>query len=289
MRAIRPTPAPRVIVTPDGVALQLRDWSLPAGVRRRGALLLVHGLGEHSGRYHHVAAALGCEGIAVHSYDQRGFGHSGGKRAVLPHADALLDDARLVYDRLVEEAADAGDDAPPLLLGHSMGGAVAARAATGGWITPRALVLSSPALRARLTWGQRLQLAVGGALIPNLAVPNGLPLEGLSRDPGVIAAWRADGAVHDRVTPRLARFIIDAGEQALRDAPRFRVPTLLLVAGSDRLVDASGARDFAAALPDGVGTLRVYDALYHEVFNEREPDRARVLADLRGWVRSIVG
>jgi len=86
------------------------------------------------------------------------------------------------------------------------------------------------------------------------------------------------------VTPRLAQFILDAGEQARRDAPRFDVPTLLLVAGSDRLVDPSGARDFAAALPAGRATLHVYDALYHEVLNEREPDRTRVLADLRAWL-----
>jgi len=270
--------------TQDGIALHVHDWPVPNGVARRGALLLVHGLGEHSGRYDHVAAALGAEGVFVRSWDQRGFGRSAGKRAVLPHPEALLDDARLVYDALAADARAAGDDAPPFLLGHSMGGAVAARAATGGWIAPRGLVLSSPALRARTTLSQRVQLAVGRRLMPTLAVPNGLSVDALSRDPATIAAYKADALVHDRVTPRLAQFILDAGAQAIADAPRLRVPTLLLVAGSDRIVDAGGARAFAAALPDGVGTLHVYDALYHEIFNEREPDRGRVLGDLGAWV-----
>jgi alpha-beta hydrolase superfamily lysophospholipase len=268
----------------DGVALHVHDWPVPPGVARRGSLLLVHGLGEHAGRYAHVAAALAAGGIAVRGWDQRGFGRSGGARGAIPHPDALLDDARLLYDRLAADAQAAGDDAPPFLLGHSMGGVVAARAATGGWIAPRGLVLSSPALRARLSAAQRVQLALGRRLLPNVAVSNALPVDLLSHDPATLAAYRADASVHDRVTPRLAAFIIDAGAQALRDAPRLRVPTLLLVAGSDGIVDAGGARDFAAALPDGVGTLRWYDALYHELFNEREPDRARVLADLRRWI-----
>ncbi len=82
-------------------------------------------------------------------------------------------------------------------------------------------------------------------------------------------------------TPRLTAFILDAGECALRDAAKLDVPALLLVAGEDRLVDPQGAREFAAALPPGRGTLHCYAPLWHEVFNEREPDRSRVLGDLQ--------
>jgi alpha-beta hydrolase superfamily lysophospholipase len=266
-------------VTPG--ELFLRSWPVPAGVTARGAVVLVHGLGEHSGRYEHVGRHLAALGYAVQSYDHRGHGDSPGARGGLPGPDALLDDLRTVFDRA---AAAAPDGAPPFLLGHSLGGTVAARAATGGWVAPRGLVLSSPALRVTLSRAQRALLRAGLRLAPDRAVPNRLPSDKLSHDPAVGAAYRADPLVHDRISPRLTRFLLEAGAAARRDAARFTVPTLVLVAGRDHLVDASGARDFAAALPRGVGTLRVYDELYHELFNEREPERARVLDDLARWL-----
>jgi alpha-beta hydrolase superfamily lysophospholipase len=265
----------------DG-SLALRDWPVPAGVERRGALLLVHGLGEHSGRYAHVAERLTGIGLAVRGYDHRGHGRSAGTRGSIPHAEALLDDIRAVFDDL------RGDDEPPFLLGHSMGGAIAARAATGGWVAPRALVLSSPALSVPLPGWQRAGMAVARRLAPARPLPNNLPLDKLSHDAREVEAYKRDELNHDRITPRLYDFMADAGAAARRDAARFTVPTLLLVAGRDRLVDPQGAREFAAALPPGVGTLHVYDDLYHELFNEREPDRTRVLDELCTWLEARV-
>ncbi len=266
--------------TADGVELFVREW--PAA-RRRGSLLLVHGLGEHSGRYAHVAAVLNEAGLHVRAYDQRGFGRSGGARATLPHPDALVDDAAAMFDALAAEARDAGEP-PPFLLGHSMGGLVAARAVTGGRIAPRGLVLSSPALALRLAKAQRLGVRLGARLVPNLRVPHGLPLDRLSHDPRVLAEVRADPLAHSRATPRLVGFMLDAAAAVRRDVVRLRVPTLLLVAGDDSLVDPRGSRDFADAAPAGVVTVRWFDALYHETFNEREPDRSEVLEVLRRWV-----
>jgi alpha-beta hydrolase superfamily lysophospholipase len=270
--------------TADVADLFVRRWEPPAAGARRGALLLVHGLGEHSGRYDAVARTLVDDGFEVWSYDHRGHGRSPGPRGVLPHPDALLDDLAAVFGALAASGREAGDAAPPFLLGHSMGGVTAARAATGGWVTPRGLILSSPALKLRLTTLQRVVVGVLGRLTPDRAGPNGLPLQGLSHDPATIAAYEADPDNHDRLSPRLAAFMVAAGARARRDARGFRVPTLLLVAGADRLVDAAGAREFADALPAGVGTLHWYDDLYHEVFNEREPDRTQVLSDLRAWL-----
>ena len=109
-------------------------------------------------------------------------------------------------------------------------------------------------------------------------------IDALSHDPGVVAAYRDDPSVHDRVSARLVRALQQAGEQAIRDAPGLHVPTLLLVSGADRIVDPAGAYAFAAALPPGIGTLRRYDDLHHEVLNEREADRTRVVADLLAWL-----
>lgn len=272
------------IKTSDGVDLYLRDWPLAPGVARRGAALIVHGIGEHSGRYAHVAAVLNGIGIAVRSYDHRGFGKSGGTRATLPSADALLDDAKLVFEQFATDACAAGDRAQPFLIGHSMGGAIAARAVTGGWIEPRGLVLSSPGLKTRLSAAAQWVIRAAARIAPHVARPHGLPLGKISHDAEVLVEAKNDLLSHTMTTPRLIAFVLDAGAQARRDAAKLAVPTLLLVAGDDHLVDPAGAREFAAAAPPQLVTLHWYDGLYHEIFNEREPDRARVLGDLRDWI-----
>ena len=99
---------------------------MPDGVARRGSILLVHGLGEHSGRYGHVAGRLAALGLEVCGYDLRGHGRSEGPRGSIPHSDALLEDLRHVFDELDRRGRAAGDEAPPLLLGHSLGGTIAA-------------------------------------------------------------------------------------------------------------------------------------------------------------------
>ena len=272
--------------TPDGIELFARDWPVPAGTRRRGSALIVHGLGEHSGRYAHVAAALNEIGVAVRGYDQRGFGQSGGPRAAISSLSAPLDDAKLLFDAFVAEAKAAGDPAPPFLIGHSMGGAIAARAVTGGWIRTRGLVLSSPALKTRLKVTMRFLVAIASRVTPNLVLPHSLPLHRLSHDPLIVTEVKSDQLCHAYATPRTIAFLLDAGACARRDAGKLDVPVLLLVAGEDRLVDPQGAREFAAALPPGHATLHWYAPLWHEVFNEREPDRSRVLGDLQAWIAS---
>lgn len=275
--------------TADGIDLFVRDWPLAPGVGRRGAALIIHGLGEHSGRYEHVAAALNEVGIAVRSYDHRGFGQSGGPRAVVPIDTAYLDDAKLVFDAFAAEARASSDGGWPFLIGHSMGGAIAARAVTGRWITPRGLVLSSPGLKLRLPALTQWLVRIAASFVPSYARAHGLPLDKISHDPQVLADVKADAYCHDLTTPRLVSFLIEAGRQARRDAPRLEVPTLLLVAGDDQLVDPEGAREFANAMPSGRVTLHWYASLYHEVFNEREPERAQVLGDLREWIAKQTG
>ena len=262
--------------TTDGLALFIRRWPVD---QLRGAVLILHGLGEHSGRYAHVAAALNELGLEVWCYDQRGSGRTKGRRGDIPQHDALLDDAKLVFDKLAEATGTT-----PFLLGHSMGGTIAARSVTGGWIRPRGLVLSSPSLRANLSRFQQWQLALGWRLTPGLALPHALPVQYVSRDAQVVSDYLNDPLVHGKITPRLAYAIIDAGAQSLHNADKLRVPTLLLVAGDDRLVNAGGSRELANKLPPELVTLLWYEGFYHEVFNEPAPDRARVLRDLSEWV-----
>ena len=270
------------LTTVDGLQLQWRHWPV-AGPR--GTVLLVHGLGEHIGRYASVAAQFNLWGWNVVGFDQRGHGASEGARGAIAEPDALLADLARVIDAV--RAAHAG---PLLLLGHSMGGLVAARfcaeglaAAPAAWHRAvDALVLSSPALDIGMNALEKLLLAVLGRLAPNLAVGNGLKPAWISRDPAVVAAYVADPRVHDRVTPRLVRFMADGGVLVRQRASRWAVPTLLLYAGSDRCVAPAGSAAFALTAPSAVVTAREFAPLFHEIFNE--PEQADVFAALAGWL-----
>ena len=274
---------PVTITTADGLKLHVEHWPCADA---RGTVLIVHGLGEHIGRYAHVAAHLNAWGWQVVGYDQRGHGASEGARGALGGDDDLLHDLARVVDALRVQ-----HHGPLLLLGHSMGGMVAARFVAGGiegtgpapWHrTIDALVLSSPALDAGMSGAQKLLLAMLGPLAPNLALGNGLKPAWISRDPAVVRAYVADPRVHDRVTPRLARFIVTGGEQVRRVAARWSVPTLLMYAGSDRCVAPAGSADFAAAAPTDVVTAREFAPLFHEIFNE--PEQVEVFGVLGAWL-----
>jgi alpha-beta hydrolase superfamily lysophospholipase len=275
----------RTIRTRDGLELQRRDW--PSG-DARGTIVVVHGLGEHIGRYAHVAARLNANGWSVVGYDQRGHGASPGERGRLGADDDLLADLAAVLDTVRLETRG-----PLVLLGHSLGGLVVARFVAGGLEAPKpawqrevdALVMSSPALDIGMTIGQRALLATLGPIAPDLAVANGLAPDSVSRNVAVVSGYGADPLVHDRVTARLTRFIVDSGKEALALAPRWRLPTLLLYAGSDRCVRPAGSAAFAAAAPAGVVVAREFPALFHEIFNEPEQDE--VLAVLSAWLDTL--
>jgi alpha-beta hydrolase superfamily lysophospholipase len=272
-----------LLSTSDGLSLRLREWPRADA---RGTVLLVHGLGEHVGRHAHVAAHLNASGWAVVGFDQRGHGASTGARGALGSAEALLSDLALVIDAI--RPAFPG---PLVLLGHSMGGLVTARfcaealsAQPAVWSRPvDALVMSSPALDPGMNAVQKVLLAVLGGLAPDLAVGNGLKTVWISRDPAVVKAYVDDPLVHDRVTPRLVRFIVDGGLRVRHLAARWAVPTLLLYAGSDRCVAPAGSAAFAQSAPRAVLAVREFKPLFHEIFNEPEQDE--VFSALTAWLQ----
>jgi len=275
----------QTVRTRDGTALVRRDWP---SADARGTIVIVHGLGEHIGRYRHVAARLNAGGWNVVGYDQRGHGHSPGERGRLAAGDDLLADLAAVVD-----AVRAETNGPLILLGHSLGGLVVARFVAGGLESPPpawrrtvdALVMSSPALDIGWTTAKRALLATLETLTPNLGIGNGLDVNAISRDAAVVAAYRADPLVHDRIAPRLIRFLADAGPAVLALAPRWQVPTLLLYAGSDRCVLPGGSAAFAAAAPASLVTARSFPSLFHEIFNEPEQDE--VLTVLTAWLDTL--
>lgn len=277
-------PAQPPLRTADGLALAWQAW--PAQGMPRGQVLIVHGLGEHALRHAALAQRLAAAGWNVAAWDHRGHGASPGRRGDIAQADSLLHDLAAAIDRLRREATQG----KLVLLGHSLGGLVAARFVAEGladrpaawWRGVDALVLSSPALDPGMNRAQKALLTVARRWMPHLLVGNGLKPEWISRDAQVVRAYVADPLVHDRVSATTAAFIVDAGMLVRQGAAHWNLPTLLMWAGADRCVAPGGSAEFAAAAPPAVVTAQVYPALAHEIFNE--PEREQVIGELLGWL-----
>jgi alpha-beta hydrolase superfamily lysophospholipase len=271
-----------LLTATDGTDLYVADWLIDAASGAGEGILLMHGLGEHCGRYGHVARFFNDCGLSVRAYDHRGHGRSGGARGDAPDAETLAQDARIVIADFTRKLS-----APPLLLGHSMGGTFAAYYATRALSPLGGLILSAPALRIDLSAAQKMLLHVLGALAPGFGIPNGLDSRFLSHRAEVVAAYDSDPLVHAKISARLLRAMLSGAEYSQAHASALGIKTLLLVAGEDRLVNAAGSTAFFAKLPPGVGTLRHYAGYYHELFNEVEA--ARVFGDIRAWLAHLRG
>lgn len=267
----------------DGTDLFVRDWLLKGPSEHHDdnppepCIVVMHGLGEHCGRYRHIAPFLNACGFSVRTYDHRGHGQSGGARADLTHPGAIIDDAEVVIHDFAERCQSA-----PILFGHSMGGLFAAHIATAAAIPLRGLILSSPALALRLTGLDRFFLQVMSRFAPHLAISNGMDTSCLSHDPAVASAYNNDPLVHKKITASLLNSMLKSIAYAQTHAPILTIPTLLLVAGDDQLVDPQGSHDFYDSLPSNLGTAHFYPELYHEIFNESDP--SKVIDDLQNWL-----
>ncbi len=259
----------------NGTALLLRHWA-STGVPR-ASVLIVHGLGEHSGRYDRAASIFSAQGLEATGLDLQGFGGSGGRRAFIDRMDTWLDD---VEDRLAALRAD-GAGRPVVLLGHSMGGLVALRYAESDRPQPDLLILSAPAVADALPAWKHLAARVLGRLAPTLSVANGLDGALLSRDPAVGAAYVADPLNHHASTTGLGLRLLDAQAAARAEVSRVRVPTLVIHGSADPLVPVASS-EILASVP-GV-ERRVLANLRHESLNE--PEGPQVAADLAAWIES---
>lgn len=266
-------------VASDGDNLAVQDWPLEKGQTPRAVVLIVHGLGEHAGRYDHVAKRLNRWGFAVRGFDQYGHGESGGKRGALPSNNRLIDDLADIVD---SAKLRMHTSCPLILLGHSMGGLVAGLFVARGIRPVDALVMSSPVLDPGLSGFQKLLVAVLPKIAPDLRVSNALDISKISHDPDVVSAYKADKLVHDRISARLANFIADGGPEMQAAASTWKTPTLLMFAGQDKLVAPAGSRAFAANAPKQTVTAQCFEPLYHEIFNELNADP--VFAALKAWL-----
>jgi alpha-beta hydrolase superfamily lysophospholipase len=267
----------------DGTPLTTYRWAAPhQGLR--GRVHVIHGLGEHAGRYEGLAQRLRAQGFEVWAHDHRGHGRSDGPRGVLPHTAALIDDAAGVL-RQVQAAHD--DGLPCVVLGHSMGGLVAAALVARATERVDGLILSSPAMALALSWPQQRLLAFMHRWAPDVTISNGLHPERLSHDPALVAAYVNDPWVHSRVSARLIHGMLDQAPGVFSAAAQWRIPTLLMFAGDDALVDPEGSRRWASAAPASILQAQEFPGLYHEIFNETPELAAPVWARLQDWLRAF--
>jgi len=259
----------------DGCELFVRDFMLEGDTTP--CIVVMHGLGEHCGRYLHVAQFLNSCGFSVRTYDHRGHGQSGGVRGDVPTTLAIVQDAEVLIQDFAQRCRTR-----PILLGHSMGGLFAAHIATQAKIPLRGLILSSPALGLWLTGLDKFLLGLMLKIAPHFGVGNGLKTRFLSHDTNVVKAYEQDPLVHNKITAALLNSMLQAIEYSQIHAAILTIPTLLVVAADDHLVDPQGSRDFLAALPNQVSTSHFYAGFYHELFNE--VGAQHVFNDVQQWL-----
>lgn len=247
-------------------------------------LLLVHGFGEHSGRYDHVAAALNQEGVAVHSFDLRGHGESGGRRVFINRFEDYLHDTLVA----LEDVVQAAQDKPIFLAGHSMGGAIATRLVQKFQPPLSGLILSSPAFgfAVKVPRWKAVAGRIFSAIWPSLALPSGLVRSQLSHDPAVAQQLSQDPHAQLNATARWYTECLDIQPKLLEDAPGVKIPLLCLLSGEDLITELQASKLFfqAAGAPDK--HCIEYPGLYHEIFNECE--REKVLQDLCTWLKQHI-
>lgn len=266
------------IVGERGRRLHVERWAPPADALAplRPPVVLVHGFGEHVGRYEHLGELLASTGQSTWGFDLAGHGQSEGRRAVVESMEGVLAD----IDRLVGRATSSSK---PVLLGHSMGGAFAAAYATVHPGRLSALVLSAPALHLATSpsW-QALTVQALAAVAPRMGVTK-IPPVSLSRDTSVVGSFARDRLVwHGWFPARTAVEVYRASRLAFAGAGGLRLPTLMLHGEADPIVPVGSSRLFFAALASDDKHLRTFPGLLHEPFHEVGKDA--VIALLVEWL-----
>lgn len=258
--------------TRDGIRLLTRHWPATAP---RAAVLLVHGLGEHSGRYEHVGDQLAAAGLETFGWDHRGFGASGGERAWVDRWSRFFDD---VEDRLAAVRA-ASPSRLVILYGHSMGGLIALGYAVSDRPRPDLLVLSAPGIDADVPAWKRAIAPIAARVLPRLRIPNGISPAMLSRDPARQEAARTDPLMLTSSTTLFGALFFEEQARVRAAAPSLSIPTLVIHGLDDPIVPARVTEPLAA-LP-GV-TRRAYPGIRHELHNE--PEGPQIIADVIAWI-----
>ncbi|HAX69598.1 MAG TPA: lysophospholipase [Anaerolineales bacterium] len=262
----------------DGLDMFAQVWE-PDVTQPRAVVCLVHGLGEHSSRYAHVAEAFTKEGFILFTSDLRGHGRSGGLRGHISSIEDFMQD----IDILMENARSRYAGLPLLLYGHSLGGILVLHYGLIRKPDVRGVIATSSGLRTALE-KQPLKVFLAkmlGALIPKTLITSGLDSNGLSHDEKVVQVYNNDPLNHDKASLGFGKTMLGVTKWTLDHAGEFSRPLLLMHGKEDAIAFPSGSIEFAAPLKERC-TLVLWEGGYHELHNE--PDKAEVLKTMTLWI-----
>jgi len=263
-----------------GVEIVYDVWT--PDVEPRGVVVLAHGYGEHARRYDHVAQRFGEAGLVTYALDHRGHGRAGGKRVRVRHMKEFVADFR----ELVARARAENPGRKVIVLGHSMGGGIVFAYGVAHADDYDLMILSGPAIAAH-TGVSKAKAVIGkaiGSIFPNLPI-EAIDAEAVSRDPKVVADYKADPLVYrGKVPAGIGKALLVVGEKMHLLAPGITAPLLVVHGEQDSLVSADGSRRLVEHVGSRDVELKVYPELFHEVFNE--PERDQVLDDVVEWIAS---
>lgn len=263
----------------EGLTLLGRTWKSNRE-KPLGIVHLVNGLGEHSGRYTHVAETLNDAGYHFTGFDLRGHGLSEGKRGYTPDFEHLLDDIQI---SLTETVSRFNQSLPIFLYGHSLGANLVLNYALRRKPDLAGVIATAPSLRLAFE-PSKVKLLIGqlmAKIIPSFTMSNSLEIDALSRDKAVVKAYRDDVYVHDRISARLAIDLLESGEYVLNHAKNWDLPLLLMHGTADRITSHQASQEFAEKTSEKVD-LVFWEDYYHEIHNDFGSDA--VLAKMITWL-----
>jgi alpha-beta hydrolase superfamily lysophospholipase len=266
----------------DGLEIFGQKWE-SENVPAKGVICLVHGFGEHSSRYDHVAKFFTDNKYAVITYDHRGHGRSGGKKGHFASYDEFMNDV----ENLVKQADKHFPNLPKIIYAHSMGGNVVANAAIKRKLDVSGIILSSPFFRPAFN-PPAIKLAAGRLmrnLVPGFSLPSGVDPAGISRDPEVVTRYKNDPMVFDLISSKMGIELIEFGQEAIDHAAELKLPVLLFHGTADKLTSFEASREFVSNAGKNVKFIP-YEGLYHEGHNE--PEKLTVLQNALDWCNNLI-
>jgi alpha-beta hydrolase superfamily lysophospholipase len=264
----------------EGLNFYVQGWEPES--KPKAVLALIHGIGEHTGRYAHVGEAFNNAGYALVGFDLRGHGKSGGPRGHFPSIDAVMQDMDEFFGFLRERYPK---DTPFFIYGHSLGGLLTLTFALKKQPDVKGIVVTGPGLRSALQ-EQKAKLMMAkllGTIAPTLTVSSDLDVKMISHDPKVVDAYIHDPLVHNKMSMGFGKSGLSAIDFVFANASNFSVPLLVMYGSEDKITYPSGGQDFVKLVKGDV-TFKLWDGMYHEVHNEA--GKAEVFKVVIQWLNS---
>ena len=267
----------------DTQKLHVQGWE-PDGTPK-AVVVLVHGLGEHTGRYAHVAKALTKAGYALAGFDLRGHGRTEGLRGYAPSFEAILQDIDAFFAFLKQRYSD---PIPYFQYGHSLGGLLTIAYHLYAKPKVAGVIVSAPGFASPLLEqkGKVMLVRLLSSILPKLIIDTGLDVNSISRDPKVLEAYNADPLVHEKTSLSFGKAGLDAIEFAFKHAPELQAPLLIMHGTADQLTYPRGSQDFIRRVSSKDATYKPWAGLYHEIHNE--PEQSEVLRTMIEWLDAHV-